>query len=259
MRGRLKRTMAVGILLVVSASGCDAQSHPATTSITVLASSSMISSLTAIGKQFQAENPGTAVEFIFAGSSELSAELSDGIDADVFVSGDHDNMSAVANAGLIDATPVPLVANNLVIATAPGNHRNLASFADLARPGVRVAVCGDPGACAWATQQVEDRTGVRLHPQNIDSTRIDVLKDITSGKVDAGLVFKTDALDVGDNVSWFAFPEAGDAAVTSFIAPMKNSGQAELASKFIQDVTSAAGRKVFAADGFAEPNQKFAG
>src|SRR6202011_2433636 len=84
-------------------------------------------------------------------------------------------------------------------------------------------------------------------------------KDITSGKVDAGLVFKTDALDVGDNVSWFAFPEAGDAAVTSFIAPMKNSGQAELASKFIQDVTSAAGRKVFAADGFAEPNQKFAG
>ena len=259
MRGRLKRTMAVGILLVVSASGCDSQSHPATTSITVLASSSMISSLTAIGKQFQAENPGTAVEFIFAGSSELSAELSDGIDADVFVSGDHDNMSAVANAGLIDATPVPLVANNLVIATAPGNHRNLASFADLARPGVRVAVCGDPGACAWATQQVEDRTGVRLHPQNIDSTRIDVLKDITSGKVDAGLVFKTDALNVGDTVSWFAFPEAADAAVTSWIAPMKNSDEAGLASKFVQDATGPAGRKVFLDDGFTEPTQTFAG
>ena len=218
----------------------------------------MISSQTAIGKQFQAENPGTAVEFIFAGSSELSAELSDGIDADVFVSGDHDNMSAVANAGLIDATPVPVVANNLVIATAPGNHRNLASFADLARPGVRVAVCGDPGACAWATQQVEDRTGVRLHPQNIDSTRIDVLKDITSGKVDAGLVFKTDALNAGDTVSWFAFPEAVDAAVMSWIAPIKNSDQPELASKFIQDVTSAAGRKALADGGFAQLNKKFA-
>jgi molybdate transport system substrate-binding protein len=259
MRSRLKQTMAAGILLAVSASGCSSQSHPATTSITVFASSAMIKSLTAIGKQFEAENPGTSVEFIFASSSDLSSELSGGNDADVFVSGDHDNMSAIANAGLTAATPVPIAANSLVIATAPGNHDNLATFADLARPGVRVAVCGEPGACASATQQVEDRTGVRLHPQNIDSTTSNVLKDITSGKADAGLVFKSDALNVGDTVSWFAFPEAADAAVTSWIAPLRNSDQAELASKFIHDVTGAAGRKVLADDGFSEPNQTFAG
>src|SRR6201991_2150278 len=108
MRDRLKRTMAVGILLVVSASGCDSQPHPATTSITVFASSSMVTSLTAIGKQFEAENPGTSVEFIFASSSELSAQLAGGNDADVFVSGDRDHMSAIAKAGLIASTPVPI-------------------------------------------------------------------------------------------------------------------------------------------------------
>jgi molybdate transport system substrate-binding protein len=259
MRGRLKQTMAVGILLVVSATGCGSQSHPATTSITVFASSAMLKSLTAIGKQFEAENPGTAVEFIFSGSSELSSELSDGNDADVFVSGDHDNMSAIANAGLTSATPVPIAANSLVIATAAGNPGKLASFADLARPGVRVAVCGDSGACGSATRQLQDRTGVRLHPQNRDTTDTDVLKDVTSGKVDAGLVFKTEALTGGDNVSWHAFPESADATVTSWIAPMKDSDQAELAKKFIQDVTGAAGRKVFTADGFAEPNAKFEG
>ena len=259
MRVGLKQTMAVGILSAVLASGCSSQSHPATTSITVFASSAMIKSLTAIGKQFEAENPGTSVEFIFAGSSELSAELSDGNDADVFVSGDHDNMSVVANAGLIDSTPVPIAANSLVIATAPGNHDDLTSFPDLARPGVRVAVCGGPGACGAATRQLEDRTGVRLHPQNFDTTDSDVLKDITSGKVDAGLVFKTDALNVGDNVSWFAFPEAAGATVTSWIALMKNSDQAELATKFIQDVTGATGRKVLADDGFAESDKKFEG
>jgi molybdate transport system substrate-binding protein len=219
----------------------------------------MITSLTAIGKRFEAENPGTSVEFIFASSSELSAELLDGPDVDVFVSGDHDNMSAVANAGLVEAAPVPLAANSLVIATAKGNRDNVASLADLTRPSVRVAVCGDPGSCASATQQVEDRTGNRLHPQIIDRTASDVLKDIVNGKVDAGLVFKTDARDVGDAVSWFAFPEAADATVTSWIAPMKNSEQAELASKFIQDATGAAARKVFADDGFAEPNPTFAG
>src|SRR6186713_2697781 len=103
MRAGLKQTMAVGILSAVLASGCGSQSHPATTSITVFASSAMIKSLTAIGKQFEAENQGTAVEFIFSSSAELSSELSNGNDADVFVSGDHANMSAVANTGLTAA------------------------------------------------------------------------------------------------------------------------------------------------------------
>lgn len=240
------------MLLTVSASGCGSHPRP-TTSITVFASSAMIKSLTAIGKRFEAENPGTSVEFIFSGSSDLAAELSDGSDADVFVSGDYDNMSTIANAGLIAAAPVPIAANSLVIATAPGNHDNLASFTDLARPDVRVAVCGGPGACGSVIRQLQDRTGVQLHPQNVDSTDSDVLRDVTTGKVDAGLVFKTEALNIADNVSWLDFPESADAAVTSWIAPLKNSDQGELAAKFIQDVTGPAGRKVFADDGFASP------
>jgi len=199
------------------------------------------------------------VEFIFASSSELSAQLAGGNDADVFVSGDRDNMAAVANAGLADSPPAPIAADELVIATAPGNHDNLASFADLARPGVRVAVCGAPGACAWATRQLQDRTGVRLNPQSLDTTGADVLKDVESGKVDAGLVFKTDALNAGDNVSWFEFPESADATVTSWIATIKGSDEAQLATKFAQDVTGPTGRKIFADDGFAEPNSKIKG
>lgn len=259
MRGRLKRAMAAGVVLAVSASGCSSQSHPPTTSITVFASSAMIKSLTAIGKQFEGENPGTSVEFIFASSSDLSAELADGNDADVFVSGDDENMTAVANAGLTSATPVPIAANSLVIATAPGNQHKVLSLADLTRPGLRIAVCGGPGGCTAATRQLEDRTGVRLTPQNIDTTDNDVLRDISNGKVDAGLVLQTTALSVGDNISWSQFPQAADAMVTSWIAPLKGSEQAELVTKFMQDVTGAAGRKVFAVDGFSEPGKKFEG
>src|SRR5215470_1275164 len=140
MRGRLNQMMAAGMLLAVSASGCSSAPH-STTSITVYASSAMIKSLTAIGKQFEAENPGTSVEFIFASSSELSAQLAGGNDADVFVSGDRVNMAAV----------------ELVIATAPGNHDHLSSFADLARPGLRVGLCGAPDACGWATRRLQAR------------------------------------------------------------------------------------------------------
>lgn len=219
----------------------------------------MIKSLTAIGKRFEAQNPGVSVEFIFAGSSGLSAELADDGGADVFVSGDHENMAAVAKAGLLDSTPVPIAANDLVIATAPGNPGHLVSLTDLARPGVRVAVCGGPDACGSAIRQLEDRSGIRLNPLNTDTTDTDVLKDVTAGKVDAGLVFKTEALNDGHDVSWFAFPETADATVTSWIAPLNDSDQAELAKKFVQDVTDTASRKIFADAGFAESNEKFEG
>ena len=145
-----------------------------------------------------------------------------------------------------------------MIATAPGNQQKVLSLADLTRPGLRTAACGGPGACTAATRELEDRTGVRLAPQIIDTTDNDVLRDISAGKVDAGLVFQTTALSVGDNISWFQFPQAADATVTSWIAPLKGSDQAELATKFIQDVTGAAGQ-VFAVDGFTEPGKKFEG
>ncbi|MFG1932322.1 molybdate ABC transporter substrate-binding protein [Mycobacterium sp. NPDC048908] len=258
MHARIKQTVAAAILAAVAATGCSSQSHPET-SITVFASSAMIKSLTAIGKQFETENPGTEVEFIFSGSSDLSAELSGGNVADVFVSGDHENMATVANAGLIAAPPVPIAANSLVIATAPGNRSHIASFADLRRPDVRVAVCGVPGACGAATRQIEEHSGVQLHPQYSDTTDIDVLRDVSTGKADAGLVFQPDAMSSGDSVSWFAFPESAGAEVTSWIAPVKDSQQETLAGKFIQDVTGPAGRKVFAEAGFTEPKEKFEG
>ena len=66
-------------------------------------------------------------------------------------------------------------------------------------------------------------------------------------------------LSAGDEVSWFAFPESADATVTSWIAPLKDSDQAELAKRFVQDVTGVAARKIFTEAGFAEPNEKFEG
>ena len=44
---------------------------------------------------------------------------------------------------------------SLVIATASGNRDHLALLTDLARPGVRVAVCRAPDACGVAARQLQ--------------------------------------------------------------------------------------------------------
>jgi molybdate transport system substrate-binding protein len=219
------------------------------TSITVYAASSMIKSFTAIGKDFEAANPRYTVEFVFSNSVDLANSLADGADADVFASGDKDNMDVVTDVGAVSGNPVPFAANRLVVVTPPGNPRHLTSLADLAAPGLRVAVCGAPSACGTATQLIQGRTGVHLVPQESEPTPSNVLKDVTNGRADAGVVFMTDALAAGDTASWFALP-GDEAAVTAWLAVIKGSKQEREAEQFVGEITSDRGRRILTDDGF---------
>ncbi len=67
--------------------------------LVVFAAASLKSSFTAIGEQFKTDNPGTSVEFSFAGSSDLVTQLTQGAPADVFASADTRNMDKAARPG----------------------------------------------------------------------------------------------------------------------------------------------------------------
>lgn len=114
---------------------------------------------TRLGQQFTAENPGSGVEFEFAGSSELATQLTQGATADVFASADTAQMDTVSKAGLLSGAPRTFASNTLVIVTAPGNPKQIGSFADLAKPGLNVVTCQRPVPCGSATHRVEDSTG----------------------------------------------------------------------------------------------------
>lgn len=243
--------VALGAVAMLATAGCGPRPAPMT-SITVYAASSMIKSFTAIGKDFEAANPGYTVEFVFANSVDLANSLADGAEADVFASGDKDNMDVVADAGAVSGAEVPFAANRLVVITPPGNPQHLTSFADLGRPGLRLTLCGAPSTCGSATQLVESRTGVHLHPQSVEPTSNNVVKAVTSGKADAGVVFMTDALAAGDTVSWSALP--GDyAKVTAWLAVVKGSDQSREATQFVAEVTSDKGRQILMDNGFYQP------
>lgn len=243
--------MATAAVLALAAAGCGSNGD-ATTSITVFASSSLIKAFTDIGKRFKSANPGASVEFIFASSSDLAGQLTDGASADVFAPGDLAAMATVVRAGLVAQAPTNFASNRLAIAVAPGDPQKIVSFADLNRPGLRVAVCAPPGACASDLQRIEDKSGIQLHPESSDSTTRDVLRNVVTGKADAGLIYTTDAVHAGDNISWFNFPESADAAATYSIAMLKNSDQAPLAARFIDLVTGHTGRQILREAGFAQ-------
>jgi molybdate transport system substrate-binding protein len=208
---------------------------------------------TDIGEQFKAENPGWKVDFTFAGSSDLVTQLTQGAKADVFASADTKNMDKAAQAGLLSGTPVNFASNTLVIVTAPGNPKKVASLADLAKPGLSVVVCAPQVPCGSATKTVEGATKVTLNPVSEESSVTDVLTKVTTGQADAGVVYVTDALGVGDEVTEVDFAESSAAVNTYPMAVLKTAPDQAMAKTFVDLVTSEAGQKILSQAGFAKP------
>ncbi len=229
------------------------QSSPPAGSIVVFAAASLKPAFTQLSQQFKTDNPGSGVEFEFAGSSELATQLTQGATADVFASADTAQMDTVVKAGLLAGNPTNFAANTLVIVTAPGNPKKIGSFADLAKPGINVVTCQQPVPCGAATQRIENSTGVRLNPVSEEPSVTDVLNKVTTGQADAALVYVTDAKSAGGKVTTVDFPEAAGAVNVYPIAVLKKAPQATTAQKFVTLVTSDAGQKVLAQSGFVKP------
>ena len=248
------------VLSLVLISGCSSasQTSSSTTAATsghliVFAAASLKKSFTDIGDQFKTDNPGSSVEFSFAGSWGLVNQLTGDPPADVFASADTYNMDFAAKAGLLAGSPVNFASNTLTIAVAPGNPKNITSFEDLTRSGLDVVVCAVPVPCGSAIQEVEQATGVHLAPVSEEHSVTDVLDKVTTGQADAGLVYVTDAMGVGNKVTAVPFAEASAAVNTYPIAVLRNSKNPGLARKFVDMVTGPAGQKVLSAAGFAKP------
>jgi molybdate transport system substrate-binding protein len=254
---------AVGLALLVA--GCGGGSTPpaaAPTSapaatpaqnLTVFAAASLNETFTALGKQFQTDNPGATVKFNFAGSSDLAQQIVNGAPADVFAAASDATMKTVTDGGAAAGEPVIFAKNVLQIATAPGNPKGIATFADLAKPDLKVVVCAPQVPCGAAATKIEQATGVTLAPVSEEPDVKSALGKVTSGDADAGLVYVTDVAAAGPSVQGVTFPEATQATTNYPIVVTADAPQPELAAKFQQLVTGALGQKTLAAAGFTAP------
>ncbi|ASN21676.1 molybdate ABC transporter substrate-binding protein [Arthrobacter sp. YN] len=221
--------------------------------ITVFAAASLKTTFTQLAEDFEAKNPGTTVNLSFAGSSDLVTQITQGAPADVFASADTKNMAKLADAKLVDGTATDFATNVLEIAVPPSNPASISSFADLAKPGVKVVTCASQVPCGAAADAVEKATGTTLIPVSEESSVTDVLGKVTSQEADAGLVYVTDVKGAGDKVEGIPFPESDQAVNTYPIATVGTSKNKALAAAFIAMVTGDDGKKILGDAGFGTP------
>jgi molybdate transport system substrate-binding protein len=254
LAGLVSTMLVMGLVACSSKSpSSPAQPSQVSGSIVVFAAASLKPAFTQISQQFKTDNPGSSVDFEFAGSSELATQLTQGATADVFASADTAQMDTVAKAGLLAGDPTNFASNTLVIVTTAGNPKKIGSFADLAKPGLNVVICQQPVPCGSATQHIEDATGVHLNPVSEEPNVTDVLNKVTSGQAEAALVYATDALSAGNKVMTVKFAEAAGAVNVYPSAVLKRAPQPMLAQRFVAMVTSETGQKILGQSGFAKP------
>jgi len=256
--------IAVTGLLALALAACGSSSSPSgsstttgsgtgvTGAITVFAASSLKEAFTTIGQQFEAANPGSKVTFNFGPSSTLATQITQAAPADVFAAASTKTMDTVVSGGA--ATGPQTFATNTMEITTPTNPTTpVTSLADLAKPGVKVAVCQKDVPCGVAANTLFTQNNLTVTPVSQEVDVKAVLSKVELGEVDAGVVYVTDVKAAGDKVD--GVPIAADQNVTTKypIAAISASKQSATAAAFVAYVLSSAGQQVLSAAGFASP------
>lgn len=246
---RIAATLTTTGLLAVTAA-CGGGDDSVT--IQVFAAASLTDTFEQLAEEFEADHDVT-IDFNFAGSSDLVAQIEQGAPADVFASADENNMDRAVDDDLVEGEPVIFASNTLQIVTPPGNPAGITSLQDLTDDDVTLVICAPEVPCGSATQTVADDAGIELNPVSEESAVTDVLGKVVADEADAGLVYVTDATGAGDSVEAIDFDEAESAVNLYPIAPLADSENADVAQDFVDFITGPRGTEVLQDAGFGQP------
>ena len=221
--------------------------------LTVFAAASLTETFGTLARRFEAEHPGVRVTLNVGASSALALQITQGAPADVFASAATANMDQLVRAGAVAGSPSTFAANVLQIAVPSGNPARIGALADLARPGVKVALCQAQVPCGAAAVAVLGKAGVRLTPVTLEPDVKATLTKVRTGEVDAGLVYVTDVRSAGSAVRGIAIPAGLNVRTEYPIAVLRAARNSAAARAFTDYVRSADGQRVLTAAGFARP------
>ncbi len=221
------------------------------TTVQVLAAASLTEVFTGLAEDFEADHAGVEVELVLGSSTDLAEMAADGAPGDVLATADEASMQVAVDAGVTSSDPAVFAENRLVLVTAPGNPDGIDSLDDLA--DVTWVRCADDVPCGRVALSLLDGAGVSAEPVSLEVDVKATLEKVTAGEVDAGLVYASDAVSAGDAVEVVPIQGADDVPAVYHVAPLAQSGDADLATGWVELVRSDEGRAALDAAGFSAP------
>ncbi|GIG39746.1 molybdate ABC transporter substrate-binding protein [Cellulomonas phragmiteti] len=253
---------ALGLVLVTALAGCAAAPSPAPHpggevgagldgTVVVLAAASLTDVVGEIAGQVERAHPGLTVRTAFGASSTLAAQVAAGAPADVLVTSSAETMGLATDA--VGGSPVVVATNGLQLAVPAGNPGGVTSLADLADPGLTVALCAPEVPCGDLAVQVLARAGVTPAPDTYERDVRGVLARLRLDEADAGLVYRTDVVAGADAVEGIELPEAVQVVTEHLALASPTAPRPEAAAVVVAALLGPAGRRVLADAGFGLP------
>ena len=245
----MRACIALLALAPATLAGCgsDASTDEGST-LRVLAAASLTETFSELEKTYEKAHPDVHVTLSFDSSAILVEQISQGLAADVLATADEKSMDKAASAGVIRGEPKPFATNTLVIVTPAGNPAKISGIDDLADSTFAVCVpaapCGEATKRLFALDQFSGKAATE--EENVKG----VLTKVTSGEVDAGLVYVSDAETAGDKVDVVQAENASEVVNVDPIAAVKGGKNPDAAKDWIDLVTGTEGQKVLADHGF---------
>lgn len=258
----MKRFVALVLALFALAACAPTPTAP----LTVFAASSLTDAFKALGAAYEQAHPGAKVEFNFAGSQELRAQLEQGARADVFAAADVATMDALQKSNFIQNAPRIFARNQLAIIIPASNPAQLERAEDLNRADLKIVIAADSVPAGKYTQQWVNnlKHDASFGPDfpatfhaNVVSQETNVRQVLTKvvlGEADAGIVYVTDAASAGDKVKTLPFLRGLNVTADYPVAVLKNAAQPAQAQQFVEFVLSAPGQVVLKQFGFLSPD-----
>ena len=248
---RRTRLLAAGLTVSLAGvlAGCGGGDSGGGRTITVLAASSLTGTFTDLAHTFEKDHPGVTVKLAFDSSATLAQQALDGAPADVLATADTATMDSAADA--VAEGPTDFATNSMVLVVPRDNPAGIGRFSDIANKGVSFIACVETAPCGKVAAALLQDNAITTPPVSLEVDVKSVLAKVTTDEADAGLVYASDAVAAGDQVTSFDIPHAGEEITTYPIATLKQSTNADLAREFMQLVVGSDGRQVLADAGFS--------
>ena len=245
----------------------------AETELTVFAAASMTESMNMIADAYQRSAPDVKILFNFDSSGTLKTQIEQGADCDIFISAGQKQMDQIdisaapsVNTKKLDfimtGTRFNLVSNKVVLIT-PKNSRSkgISGFQDLVTKKVSLVSIGnsDVPAGQYAAEvlkslNVWDKL-TAMNKISYASNVKEVLSQISTGAVDCGIVYSTDAA-TSEAVKVIAeAPKGSHRPIIYPAALLKGTKNKKAASEFTKFLKGPESAGIFKKVGFSIPRQ----
>lgn len=222
--------------------------------LTISAAASLQDALEELKTTYEKQHDTIKILYNFGGSGALQQQILQGAPADLFFSAAEDKFDALVEKEMIDQNQgTDLLANELVLIVPKNNEKQIKSFEDLQQAG-KIAL-GTPETVPAGQYGVDTLKNMQLW-DSLESKVVytkDVRQVLTyteTENVDAGMVYKTDAL-VSDKVDIVATAdEAMHAPIIYPVGVLKASKHAQEAEDFYQFLQSDEAMNIFKKYGF---------